>query len=100
MLSKGGGVFVQGGFCSGGSLSGGGPCPGGCQSGGSLSREASVQGHLCPEGVPVQGGLCLGGGLCPGGWGGSVTETPPLRWKSGRAGGKHPTGMHSFLVCK
>ena len=57
----------------------------------SVSREISVQGHLCPGGVSVQRWVCVQretlcqGGLCL--WGSpsrkvSVTETP-LRLKSG-----------------
>ena len=55
--------------------------------GGSLSRGVSVWGSLSrgslSEGVSVQG-LCLGG---------SMSRETPLY--GGRAGGMHPTGMHS-----
>ena len=46
--------------------------------GGILSRGVSVQRGLCP-------GVSVGG----------VFQTPPVRL---RAGGTHPTGMHSFLA--
>ena len=68
------GVSVQGGLCTGG-LFPEGLCPGE-----SLSR------GLCPRGVYVQGPLFRGI---------SVTETTPY---DGRAGGMHPTGMHSNVL--
>ena len=62
------------------------------QGGGSLSRGVSVQGSLSwgisVQGVSVQGGLCPGG-LCVGR---SLSGRPPVQL---RAGGTHPTGMHS-----
>ena len=103
-----GGVSVQGGLylrglCLAGSLSRG------SLSGGSLSRGVSVlgisdqEGDLCPErgslsrrGVSVWA-VCLGGVSVQGV---SVretlqTETPHI-WS--RAGGTHPTGMHSCYI--
>ena len=87
-------VSVHGGLCPGGSLSQGvsvqrGLCRGESLSRGSLSGGSLSRG-LCLRGVSVQGHLCLRG-LCPGG--GSVRETPSVRL---RAGGTHPTGMHSY----
>ena len=59
------------------------------------------QGGLCPGEVSVQGGLCWErvlclGGLCPRGVSGWVF----VRGGGLRAGGTHPTGMHScfFLL--
>ena len=48
--------------------------------GGSLSSRLSLS-----RGVSVQGGLCPGG---------SLSGRPPVQL---RAGGTHPTGMHSCL---
>ena len=67
----------------------GGPVQGGSLfrgflSRGSLPRGVSVQGGLCPGGSLSRGSLSMGG-LCP--WGVSVVRS--------RAGGTHPTGMHS-----
>ena len=77
------GVSVQGDLCrGGGGLCPGGFCPGGLCPEGSLSR-----GSLFPRGVSVQDGEFLSrGGLCPGG----VVSVRVVR-----AGGTHPTGMHS-----
>ena len=47
--------------------------------GGALSREISVQGVLCPEGVSVQRVSLSRGGLCPEGV--SVPETLSFGWK-------------------
>ena len=78
------GVCLSTGVGEGGvlvSVQGGGLRPGG------LCLEGSDQGVLCP------------GGLCPemvsvgGGGGGGVLSWRPLD----RAGGTHPTGMHSCL---
>ena len=71
-------------------LGGWGLCPGR-----DLSRGVSVQRCLCPEGSlsrdPCPGGESVSGGLCPGG---SLSGRPPATvWL--RAGGTHPTGMHS-----
>ena len=81
-LSRGRGIYVQGGLClEAGSLSGGGVSVWGgvsvqgvsiqgglCPGGGSLSRgRVSVQGEgLCPGGL-YPGGSLSRGGLCPGG---------------------------------
>ena len=61
-----------------------------CSEGGeSLSRGVSV------HGVPVQKGVSVhGGGVSV--WGGLGHGDPPVRQ---RAGGTHPTGMHSGLDC-
>ena len=72
--SLSGGVSVQGVSVHWGFFQGGGPCSGG----GSLSR----RGSLCRRGLSVQEGVTVQEGV-------SVQE---VRW---RAGGTHPTGMHS-----
>ena len=66
-----GGVSVPGGLYLGGSLSGGVSVQGGPCSGGSLSRRGSPVRENPPR------------------------QRPPVRW---RAGGTHPTGMHSCVV--
>ena len=64
---SGGGVFVQWSFCPGG-----------------VSVHPCRRLGLCPS---VQEGLCWWGGLCQ-------EDPPPVRL---RAGGTHPTGMHSCI---
>ena len=90
-LSRGylSGGFVQGrgslsrGYLSGGLSRGGGICPG---------KGVSVQGVSVWGSVQGRGYLSRGGGYCPGG---SLSRRPPVRL---RAGGMHPTGMHSCLI--
>ena len=71
-----------------------------------LCPERSLSGGLCP-GVSVQGGLCPDEDLCPGGGlsvqgrfcpaGGSLSRRQAVHL---RAGGTHPTGMHSYCSIK
>ena len=99
--------LVLGGVWSGGvsALGGGVPGPWGCLvQGGVWSRGCLVQGGCVPgPGVVwsagvclVWGGVCSSGGTCPG--------TPPNAEHAGRygqrAGGTHPTGMHSWLISR
>ena len=90
-LSRGG-VSVQGGLCMGGSLSRGCLCPAG-----SLFR------GCCVQGVSIQGRGSLSRGVSIRVGGGSlssrasVREIPTARL---RAGGTHPTGMHSYYTLK
>ena len=58
-----------------------------------------IQGMVCIQGWSASGGVCIHAsrrGLHPGG----VGQTPPQLDTTGygqRAGGTHPTGMHSWL---
>ena len=83
------------------SAEGGGLHPGGLpRGGGSASRGICIQGVCIQGGLHLRGGgVCIQGGLHPVGggcaWG---LGRPPQSDTTGygqRAGGTHPTGMHS-----